>query len=118
MLFDWNWPEAAREYQRALEINPSLPDAQLGYADYLATLGRFDEAISHIQQASLVDPLAIGSRAEALWTYYFSGRMQETVAQARKTIELEPQAGLPYAMLALATPTWESAPKPFVRPKV
>ena len=102
MLFDWNWTEAEREYRRALEINPSLPDAQLGYSDYLATLGKFDEAISHIQQAYLVDPLAIDSRAEALWTYYFSGRMQDTVAQAKKTIELEPRAGLPYAMLALA----------------
>jgi len=28
--------------------------------------------------------------------------MPETVEQARKTIELEPSAGLPYAMLALA----------------
>lgn len=102
MIFDWNWPAAEREYRRALQLNPSLPDAQLGYADYLATLGRFDEAISYIQQAYLVDPLAIGSRAEALWIYYFSGRLQDTVQQARKTIELEPQAGLPYAMLALA----------------
>jgi adenylate cyclase len=85
-----------------LEINPSLPEAQLGYADYLATLGRFDEAIGHIQQAYVIDPLAIESRAEALWTFYFSGRMQDTVTQARKTIELEPRAGLPYAMLALA----------------
>ena len=102
LIFDWNWPVAEREYRRALQINPSLPYAQLGYADYLATLGRFDEAIAYIQKAYLVDPLAIGSREEALWIYYFSGRLEETVQQARKTIELEPQAGLPYAMLALA----------------
>ena len=102
MIFDWNWPVAEQEYRRALQLNPSLPEAQLGYADYLATLGRFDESISYIQKAYLVDPLAIDSRAEALWTYYFSGRLQETVQQALKTIELEPQAGLPYALLALA----------------
>jgi len=102
MLFDWNWATAEAEYRRALEINPSLPEAQLGYSDYLATLGRFDEAISHIQLAYLSDPLAVESRGEALWTYYFSGRMRETVEQAQKVIELEPRAGLPYAMLALA----------------
>jgi serine/threonine protein kinase/TolB-like protein/Tfp pilus assembly protein PilF len=102
LIYDWNWPVAEREYRRALQLNPSLPDAQLGYADYLATLGRFDEAIAYIQKAYLVDPLALRSRDEALWIYYFSGRQQETVRQAQKAIELEPQAGLPYAMLALA----------------
>jgi len=50
----------------------------------------------------LIDPLAVDSRAEALWTYYFSGRLQDTSEQAQKTIEIAPQEGLPYALLALA----------------
>jgi TolB-like protein/DNA-binding winged helix-turn-helix (wHTH) protein/Tfp pilus assembly protein PilF len=102
LFFDWDWPAAEREYRRALEINPSLPEAQLGYANYLATLGHFDEAISRVQQAYLVDPLALESRNDALWIYLFSGRMPEMVEQCQKTIELEPDAGLPHAMLALA----------------
>ena len=102
LFFDWDWPGAEAEFRRALEINPSLPEAQLGYADYLGTLGRFDEALSRVQQAYLYDPLAVESRKEALWIYYFSGRVSETIEQCRKTIEMEPDAGLPYAMLALA----------------
>lgn len=102
LLFDWNWPAAEMEYRRALEINPNSPEAQLGYATYLATLGRSEEAIARVQQAYLFDPLALESRNEALWIYYFSGRMPETIEQAQKTIELEPEAGLPYAMLAMA----------------
>lgn len=102
LLYDWNWPAGEKEYRRALEINPSLPEAQLGYAAYLGTLGRFDEALSHVQQAYLTDPLAIDSRNDALWIYYFSGRMNETVEQCHKAIELAPAAGLPYAMLAMA----------------
>ena len=90
------------EYRRALEINPNLPEANLGYATYLATLGRFDEAIARVTQAYRFDPLALESRNEALWIYYFSGRMRETVEQCEKTIDVEPAAGLPYAMLALA----------------
>ncbi len=102
LLFDWDWPGAEREYRRALEINPSLPQAQLGYASYLGTLGRFDEALSHVQQAYLFDPLAIDSRNNALWIYYFSGQTPETIQQSQKAIELEPSAGLPYAILAMA----------------
>jgi serine/threonine protein kinase/Flp pilus assembly protein TadD len=102
LLFDWDWSGAEREYRRALEINPNLPEANLGYATYLGTLGRFDEAISRVRQAYRFDPLALESRNEALWIYYFSGRMHETVEQCRQTIDLEPAAGLPYTMLALA----------------
>src|SRR5690348_8260040 len=102
LFFDWDWPEAEAEYRRALEINPSLPEAQLGYANYLATLGRFDEALSRVQQAYLHDPLAVESRNEALWIYYFSGRMPETVEQCRKTIELAPGGGTAYAVLSIA----------------
>jgi TolB-like protein/Flp pilus assembly protein TadD len=102
LLFDWDWSAAEREYRRALEINPNLPEANLGYATYLATLGRFDEAISRVRQAYRFDPLALESRNEALWIYYFSGRMPETVDQCQQTIDLEPAAGLPYAILALA----------------
>jgi TolB-like protein/DNA-binding winged helix-turn-helix (wHTH) protein/Tfp pilus assembly protein PilF len=100
--FDWDWTAAEAEYRKALDLNPNVPEAQLGYATYLASLGRVDEAISRVQQAYLFDPLAVQSRNEALWIYYFSGRMPETVAQCQKTIELEPQADLPYAMLAMA----------------
>jgi tetratricopeptide (TPR) repeat protein len=102
LLFDWDWPAAQREYRRALEINPNSPEAQLGYATYLATLGHFDEAISRVQQAYLFDPLALESRNDALWIYYFSGRMPATIEQCRRIIELEPAAAFPYAMLALA----------------
>jgi serine/threonine-protein kinase len=102
LLFDWDWSAAEREYLRALEINPNLPAANLGYATHLATLGRFDEAISRVKQAYRFDPLALESRNEALWIYYFSGRMPETVEQCQRTIEVEPAAGLPYAILALA----------------
>jgi TolB-like protein/Flp pilus assembly protein TadD len=102
LLFDWDWSAAEREYRRALEINPNLPEANLGYATYLATLGRFDDALSRVKQAYRFDPLALESRNEALWIYYFSGRMQETVEQCQRTIDLEPAAGLPYTMLALA----------------
>jgi TolB-like protein/DNA-binding winged helix-turn-helix (wHTH) protein/Tfp pilus assembly protein PilF len=102
LLFDWDWTGAEANYQHALAINPSSPEAQLGYSNYLSTLGRHDEAVSHARQAYLVNPLALESRKEALWVYYFSGRLQETVEQAQKTIEFEPQAGLPYALLALA----------------
>jgi TolB-like protein/DNA-binding winged helix-turn-helix (wHTH) protein len=101
LFFDWDWPAAEKEYRRALEINPSSPEAQLGYANYLATLGHFEEALSRVEQAYLYDPLAVESRKEALWIFYFSGRMPETINQCRRTMELAPSDGVPYIVLAI-----------------
>jgi TolB-like protein/DNA-binding winged helix-turn-helix (wHTH) protein/Tfp pilus assembly protein PilF len=103
LLFDWDWTKAKAEYDRALEINPNLPEAHLGYEIYLATLGRHDEAIAHARQAYLSDPLAVETRTWTLWVNYFSGHLQETVDEAKRTLEIEPQAALPYALLAVAS---------------
>ncbi len=102
LFFDWDWSAAEKEYRKALEINPSLPEAHLGYANYLATLGRFDEAISNVHEAYTLDPLSPAGRHHGLWIYFFSGRFPETVEQGRQAAELEPESGVPYALLALA----------------
>ncbi len=103
LLFDWDWPAAKVEYDRALELNPNLAEAHLAYEIYLATLGRHDEAMAHARQAFLIDPFAVETRTWTLWVDYFSGHLQETVDEAKRTLELEPQAALPYALLAVAS---------------
>ncbi len=103
LLIDWDWAAAKAEYDRALEINPNLPEAHLGYEIYFATMGRHDEAIAHARQAFLIDPLAVETRTWTLWVNYFSGHLQDTVDEAKRTLELEPQAAMPYALLAIAS---------------
>jgi len=102
LFFDWDWPGSEREFRRALALNPSLPDAHIGYADYLATLGQFDESISHVRQAYALDPVSPSVRPEGLWIYLFSGRSQDFIEQCKKLIDLEPKSGIAYALLAQA----------------
>jgi TolB-like protein/DNA-binding winged helix-turn-helix (wHTH) protein/cytochrome c-type biogenesis protein CcmH/NrfG len=102
LLYDWDWNSAKEEYSRALAINPSSSEAHLGYATYFSTLGRVDDAIAEVQQVYRVDPIAVDSRQETIWVYLYSGSMEQTAAQARKTIELEPKAGYAHGLLALA----------------
>lgn len=56
--YDWNWPEAEREFRIALELKPNLADGHNWYGRFLASLGRFDEAISEISHAEELDPLS------------------------------------------------------------
>jgi len=100
LFFDWDWPGSEREFRRALALNPSLPDAHIGYADYLATLGKFDESIAQVRQAYALDPVSPSVRPESLWIYFFSGRSEDLIEQCKRLIDLEPNSGIAYALLA------------------
>ena len=102
LWFDWDWPAAEKAYGRALEINPNLPAAHLGYAAYLVDPGAFRR--SDRPRSAGIPRRSAGARKpeRGVVDLLLSGRMGDTIEQCRKTIELEPAAGLPYAILALA----------------
>lgn len=102
LFYDWDWPGAEKEFRRALELNPSLVEAHLGYATYLATRGRFDDALTEDGFALSLDLASPRARVAALSHSYLSRRFDQTIEQCRKTIELAPNVGTPHALLGLA----------------
>ena len=58
-LGDLDWSGAEREFKRALELKSSYVMAHEWYAEYLAALGRHDEALAEIKRAQQLDPLAV-----------------------------------------------------------
>lgn len=58
-LFDWDWAGAEPLYRRAIALNPGYSRARHWFGDdFLAVLGRFDEAIPEIRMARHLDPLS------------------------------------------------------------
>ncbi len=59
-LFNWKWQEAEALYRRAITLNPGSSRARHWFSiDFLALLGRFDEAEPEIQRARELDPLSV-----------------------------------------------------------
>jgi TolB-like protein/Tfp pilus assembly protein PilF len=95
----WDWARAERHFQRALELNPDCSPAGQWYAEFLAEMGRTDEALLIIDRALLSDPLSSvvqTTRAFALW---FGRRFDEAIAQAQQVLEADPQ--YPMALIRL-----------------
>ena len=82
--FDWDWPGAEREFQRALELNPSLPRGHAGYAQYLLTLRRTDEAIQELHRAESIDPLMGESHVNLAYLLFNGRRYREAIEAARQ----------------------------------
>jgi TolB-like protein/predicted Ser/Thr protein kinase len=101
LFYDWDWPGAEKEFRRALDLNPSLVEAHLGEATFLATLGRFDDALAEDKLALSLDPASPRARVASLSHSYLARRFDQTIEECRKTIELAPNVGTPHAILGL-----------------
>ena len=92
-LGDLDWAGAEREFKRALELKTSYVMAHEWYAEYLAALGRHDEAVAEIKRAQQLDPLAVPVNRAVGWVLYFGRRYDEAIEELRKTLAMNP--GLP-----------------------
>jgi len=92
--FDWNLSGAEKEYQRAIQLDPGYPTAHHWYGDYLAMMGRFDEARAKGQQALELDPISPIINTWVGMQFYLSGLYEAAVEQLRKTREMHPNYAL------------------------
>ncbi len=102
LLYDYDWASAEQSLRRALELNPNSARAHQVYGAWLATLGRFDEAVRETRRGYQLDPLSRPLRKISLYQLFVSRRYAEIEAECRKALELDPTAGVAHAILALS----------------
>ncbi len=90
MEYDWDWKGAEKEFQRALELNPSYATAHQWYAEYLATVGRHDESKAEMKRALELDPLSLIINTGLGWSFFYARQYDQAIKQCRKTLEMEP----------------------------
>ncbi len=91
--YDWNWNGAEHEYRRAIELNPSYPQAHLWYLNVLTALSRFDEALEQVANCCALDPLSVIGAASESWVRYFMRDFDGAIAVGRKALELDRHSG-------------------------
>jgi TolB-like protein/Tfp pilus assembly protein PilF len=102
MFHEWNWPDAEREFQRALELNPNSADARHFYGHYLQVMGRVEEAIVETTHAWELDPFSLAINNELGWALYLARRYDEAIVQYKKTLEIDPNFVFTVWSLAMA----------------
>ncbi len=88
--FDWDWTAAEREYQRAIQLNPNYATVHQWYAEYLAAMGRHQEALAEIRRAGEVDPLSLIVNAGEGYVSYYGRDFDDTIRHSEKTLEMDP----------------------------
>jgi tetratricopeptide (TPR) repeat protein len=98
--FNWNWPEAEREYKRGLELSPNDALGHTSYAVFLGLMGRLDEAMAEATRARELDPVSPSGISNVGWVYELSRRWDEAIAEYRRTLQLDPNFILAHDGLA------------------
>jgi serine/threonine-protein kinase len=103
MVYDWNWPAAATEFQRAIELNPSYVPVRYWYADYLLWIDQqLDQARHQFQTAVELDPLSTYANVQSALYFITTHQYEEAVTQLIKTTKLEPPSFLAYTYLGVS----------------
>jgi eukaryotic-like serine/threonine-protein kinase len=101
-LFDWNWTDAEREFHQALQSKGAGIENYCWYGYFLATVGRTDEGLVHIQRAAAIDPLSPYVSSYAGVVLYIARRFDEAIAKCRHALEIQPGYGVALNTLALS----------------
>jgi TolB-like protein/DNA-binding winged helix-turn-helix (wHTH) protein/Flp pilus assembly protein TadD len=102
MFYDYDWPNAEREFQRALDIRPSYAEAHDYYAMFLVANRRFQAAVDEILRARQLDPVSGLIAADAAWVFYLKRDYYQMMEQAKAAVELAPDYWLGHLQLGLA----------------
>ena len=90
-VFEWNWPDAEKEFQRALALNPNYALAHHWHGNlYLSPLGRHAEAIAELKRAQELDPLSLIVKTDLGFAYFFAGQYDVAFSQYQKVLAMDP----------------------------
>jgi TolB-like protein len=88
-VFEWDFAAADNMFNKALEMNPNYAAGQYGYALVLGAMGRFEDALDHIEQALRLDPLSLLINCNKGWILYLARRYNEAETQIQNAIEMD-----------------------------
>lgn len=101
--YDWAWERAAAEFQLALDLNPSYAQGRYWYGmDYLAMLGRFDEARIQVEAAIKLDPLSSILSIGPAFLHMLERKYDKAIEECQRIIEKDPSFYKAYTELGRA----------------
>ena len=97
---NFDWVGAERDLKRALELDSNSPEANSAYFQFLAGLGRTDEALQYAIRAQELDPTF--ASANLALAYLFARQFDKAIEVYRKEIEKNPGSALMHILLGEA----------------
>jgi len=87
--YEWDWPGAEKEFQRAIELNPNYAIAHGMYALYLDSMSRVDEGMAQHKRALELNPLSLITSTNMGELLFDMRKTDQAIEQYRKTLDID-----------------------------
>jgi adenylate cyclase len=91
ICFEWNWPDAKKNFLKAIALNPQYAEGHIRYACNFLTCvaGKFEEAEGHAKTAIQLEPLSSLFQAMHSVILHCAGRFGEALDACKAGIEID-----------------------------
>jgi DNA-binding winged helix-turn-helix (wHTH) protein/TolB-like protein/Tfp pilus assembly protein PilF len=100
MNYYWDWAEAEKQFKEAIDLNANYGMAHNWYSQYLAFMGRSDEAIKEAKRAQEIDPLSPWNNSA--FVSFLGRRYENAILESQKTLELDPNFAVAHMIIGLS----------------
>jgi TolB-like protein/Flp pilus assembly protein TadD len=87
---EWDWPGAEAAFRRGAELDGRSTRGRIAYANYLAAVGRLDEAVAMSKETVSLAPLVPLAHQELGHGLFLQKRFADAVAFYNEALRLEP----------------------------
>ena len=85
----WDWEEAERLYQKAIELNPNYSLAHEWYSSLMMETGRIEEGLEKVKYAESLEPLSTRAMTLTAWQSYQARHYAEAINKAHQITDLD-----------------------------
>ena len=101
-IHDWDWPAAAAQFRRAIELNPSYSVARQWHSWFLTAMGRTEASLAEGRMAAELDPASVSIRRSMGWLHYYARQPREALDHLRRALAMNPTAEENHRLLGMA----------------
>ena len=100
-FFEWDWPGAEEEFQRAVALDANCAALHHAYGSFLSSIGNTEDALHELRLAERLDPVSPAVNVETAWALYLARDFAGAHEQCWKVLALEPSFGAAQHVLGL-----------------
>jgi TolB-like protein/DNA-binding winged helix-turn-helix (wHTH) protein/Tfp pilus assembly protein PilF len=102
LSYDWDLPGAAREFSRALDLDPNSATAHHWYSHYFMAAADLGKAAEQMREALQLEPLSPSINVGIGWCLYYSRQYDQAIEQFRSVVEIDPSLPMAHQALGMA----------------
>ena len=100
--YDWDLSAAAKEFSRAMALNPAGATAHHWYGHYFLAAGDVEKAHREMQVALRLEPLSPIINLGVGWCLYYLKQYDKAIERYRAVLEMDPNYAMAHQTLGMA----------------